>query len=133
VAAARRLLAALGGEGEQSETAGVDSARALERGQLWLSLSQRRVAVLDRSFSAEAPFMMLLALYATEKREPSVTVTNLTQLAGTTPSTTLRWIEPLMDGGWITRSSVAEDRRKALISLTEKARRGLEELFSWPE
>lgn len=105
---------------------------ALERARLSHSLRQRRIEILGKSFLAEPPFDILLALYAYEDREPNVTATRVTQLAWLTPTTALRWLDHLVSEGWVTRTAVAADRRKAQLKLTDKARKALDELFSWP-
>ena len=47
--------------------------------------------------------------------------------------TAARWLDRLADDRWIERTDNMEDQRKTLMSLTAKARKALDDLFSWPE
>lgn len=96
-----------------------------------LAIRERRIHKLGHGFSAEPPFVMLLALYVAEQHEPIVSVTRLTQLSFIQPTTVLRWLEPLTANGWIERRSDPDQRRKAMLSLSEKARTALDDLFTW--
>lgn len=140
IVAAQRILTALqdnpeGGSATCAASEARPAARSklLERGRISLSLRQWRIAKLGPMFSAEPPFVLLVALYATEATDPLPTITKLTRLAWLTQSTALRWIEPLAREGWISRTVVAPDKRKAQIRLTSKARKTLDEIFGWPD
>jgi len=74
-AAAQRLLSAIAQTGEE-DVASTASARreALEEARLALSVRQRRLRMFDGGLSADAPFTLMLALYANEEYEPQVTL-----------------------------------------------------------
>ena len=142
VAAARRILSLLGQEsgtlpareiGKPEKPASISRSRQsiIERAQLSLSLRQRRIEVLGPRFSSDAPFAMLVALFVLEDREPGLGVTRLGIFARLGISTTLRWLDYLLKYGWVTRTGVSGDKRKARITLTDKGRMALERLFSW--
>jgi hypothetical protein len=136
VAAAQHLLALLGGAEGSSTSKNMREAnrqRSIDRARVSLAVRKDRTRIFGESLSADPPFQILLALFVSERTEPIVTVTRLTGLASLTASTALRWLEPLARDGWITRADVTDDRRKAKISLTSKARKSLDELFGWPE
>jgi DNA-binding MarR family transcriptional regulator len=46
-------------------------------------------------------------------------------------TTTRPWVGFLIENGLIMRAKPGKDRRKAVLSLTAKARSMLDELFSW--
>lgn len=131
VGAAARLLALL----TRANGANVSAGQPLvaptleERAQHALALRQRRIAVLGDMFSSEARFAMLLALYATRTNDTPYTVTDLHEATHLPPSTALRWLGPLVDNGWVTRTR-GRDARTAEIWLTRKAGKALDELFS---
>jgi DNA-binding MarR family transcriptional regulator len=93
----------------------------------------RRIEILGETFSTEAPFAILLALYTTEHRDAPVIITRVNEVACLAQTTTLRWLSVLASEGWITRSKIAGDRRRVFLSLTDQARIALDQLFSWPE
>ena len=99
----------------------------LQRAREMFALRERRLQAF--SFSAEAPFILLLALYANEEWEPSVTLTRLNQLARLPPATGFRWLEVLVEQGWVQRNDDASDGRKILVSLSAVARAKLDELL----
>jgi DNA-binding MarR family transcriptional regulator len=140
LSAAARLLAAVGNSSAEADNRAEDKGtsaktyrrQALKRASLSLYLRQRRTQCLGRMFVNEPPFQMLLSLYVNEDREPDMTITRLADLAWLSHSTTLRWVDELITGGWISRADVAEDGRKSRLRLTEKACRALDDLFAWP-
>lgn len=125
VEAARRLLGLLAGCAHSER----DRQERLQQAQAELDFRYRRAEVMGR-FAAEAPFALLLALYTTEHREGSMTVTRLTEVALLKHSTTLRWLDELVPEGWVERGSDREDARKVLLCLTSKARDVLDKLFA---
>jgi DNA-binding MarR family transcriptional regulator len=134
LSAARRVLAALGADtrhspGPNAEVAALDRQALLEQARLSLDARFRRTEILGTLFFAEPPFALLLALYVWEDRETVFTITRLGKLAGVHGSTALRWLDELVGDGWVARANVPDDRRKARVSLTDKGRQGLDELF----
>jgi len=95
-----------------------------------LVLRERRMEAL--SFSAEVPFILMVALYVHEEQEPAITQTRLCQLAWVGNSTTLRWLETLVSEGLIDRTADPADGRKVLLSLSPKGRSSLDGLFAEP-
>jgi len=136
VAAAERILNALAAQQEQARPGGRDSAdegrldatQAVQEARQAYDLRERRIAQFG--FSAEPPFQLLLALYVHEEWEPAVTIGRLTQLAGLSPTTALRWLDVLIREGWLSRTS-PKIRRNALITLSRKARDEFCSLYSW--
>lgn len=130
VGAAVRLLALLArGEGFDVPAGQPLVAPTLEeRARHALALRQRRIALLGDMFSTEAPFAMLLALYAGRTRAAPHTVTELNEATRLPPSTALRWLGPLVSGGWVTRTR-GSDARRSELRLTKKAGKALDELF----
>ena len=104
-----------------------DAVKHMTGGVTEAEVRERRLHLFD--FSAEAPFLLLLALYANEEWEPVITLTRLTQLAWLSLSTSIRWLDQLVEQGLIERGDDAGDGRKTLLSLTSKARTRLDELF----
>jgi DNA-binding MarR family transcriptional regulator len=99
------------------------------------ALRQRRLKVFGESFTAEAPFAMLLTLYVHGDREPDMSVRSLTKLAWLPYTTVVRWVQDLERDGWIERNHDITDRRKVKggIKLSDRARTALEQAFSWAE
>lgn len=143
MSAARRILSILSfsaGPADRSDapaaSAGLrssDDQPALERAQVALALRKRRIEVLGRRYSSEAPFAMLLALYVTEAREPALNVTRVGTFAGLRISATLRWLDALLKGELVERFESADDRRMAYIKLSAKGREALQHIFSWTD
>lgn len=125
--AARRLLALLS---DSNGPRTGDRAQALARAKAALLLRHRRSEILGPRLSSEAPYSILLALYATDGAETGVTVTRLTQIATLRFSTALRWLEPLVAKGWIIREDDKDDGRRARVFLSDKSRDALDRLFS---
>jgi predicted transcriptional regulator len=143
VVAAQRLLSVLSAGNELPDSgtrarSGSDDRTnhrgALEQAQIALGLRQRRVRIFGGgSLSSEPPFALLLALYVHQQHEPVVTQTRLTQLAWLSQSTAIRWLEHLVDQGWIVKDDDVGDRRKSLLSLSAKGREALDDLFGWAD
>jgi len=132
IEAARRVLSLL----DDREAAPEGTARPhrrliLDRARACLSQRQRRLDILGEHFSADPPFTLLLTLYVSEEREPAMGQTRLNRLSALTPSTALRWLDELRLDGWIDRRK--RSYRNVAISLTQKARSAMDELFGWPD
>ena len=129
VAAATRLLGLLTRADLQDRGRGVPDATELEDfARSALALRHRRIKLMGDMFATEAPFAMLLSLYAGRASGVPQTAAELTASAGLTPSTLLRWLAPLVAQGWLVRTR-GSDARKAQISLTPQAEKALDELF----
>jgi len=68
---------------------------------------------------------MLLDLFAAELEDRGVSVSSLCIAAAVAPTTALRWIGKMVEAGLFERRPDPFDRRRAFITLTEKARRGM--------
>lgn len=108
-----------------------DYEQPLERAQVALALRKRRIEVLGQRYSSEPPFAMLVALYVTEAREPALMITRLGTFAGLGISSTLRWLNALLEDDLVERSESPDDRRIVYIKLSAKGRDALEQIFSW--
>jgi hypothetical protein len=137
VAAARKVLQALAGGGEpvdgrsdHQSLAGraPDRTELVRRAREACAFRERRLRVF--SFSAEPPFVLLLALYANEEWEPTMTLTRLIGVAWLTMSTTLRWLDVLVSEDWVQRRNDPDDARKTLLSLSDAGRALLDTFFS---
>lgn len=95
------------------------------------ALISRRVRsqFFDDSIFSEPGWDMLLALYITEESEARNSISRLTEFAGATSSTALRWICHLERLGLVRRVPHPTDLRTAFIELTAEARRGLNGYF----
>lgn len=134
-AAARRLLAMMSEEGGRSTRRDQKATRSkqLERARLQLYLCQRRVEVLGEVFASEPAFLIALALYCVEDRDPALSITKLVALTEVTPTTVLRWVEILLTEGWLERRSTSPNKKRTRIALTNSARVKMDDLFSWPD
>lgn len=86
---------------------------------------KRRSQVFNPGMFGEPGWDLLLNLYVMDRDGPRLTLGKLTQLAGLSQSTALRWLEYLKDQGMITRDQHPTDARTAFVALTEKAREAL--------
>lgn len=137
IAAARKILELIAGRGGRvdseisAETTISDSrdrAELVYKAREICSFRERRLHAF--SFTATPPFVLLLTLYANEEWEPAMMLTRLNQLSWITMSTALRWLDLLVDEGWVERREDSEDARKTLLSLTPKARAKLDDLLT---
>jgi DNA-binding MarR family transcriptional regulator len=64
---------------------------------------------------------MLLDLTAARVEHTRVSVTSLCIASGVPPTTALRWIGQMTDAGLLQRVEDETDRRRAFITLTDKA------------
>lgn len=130
VEAARRLLALFALEKSDEDRSPPGRQERSQQAQAELDLRYRRFEVLGERFAGEAPFTILLALYATEERESKVNFTRLAELSLLSHATTLRWVDILVQEGWIERRSHPDDKRQALVGLSARARSAIDELFA---
>lgn len=128
IEAARTTLRVLAGPPEESRPEPADDWETkIEKARRMLAFRQRRMEILD--LRAEAPFAILLALYANEPWEPAITLTRLTLLSSVGMSSTLRWLEGLLAEKLVERGDDPDDLRKTILRLTSKGRGKMDELF----
>jgi hypothetical protein len=134
IQAARKVLETLAnaeipaaGHGRRSGDPAQFQAEAVRQAREAAALRERRMEVFN--FSAEPPFVILLALYANEEWEPVVNLTRLTQLVSISYSTSCRWLDVLVDEGLINRDDDADDGRKTLLALSPLGREKLNAVF----
>jgi predicted transcriptional regulator len=81
---------------------------------------QLRNRFFDMGMFADPAWEMLLDLTAARSERKRVSVTSLCIASGVPPTTALRWISVMLSAGLFERVDDEQDRRRALISLTDK-------------
>ena len=87
---------------------------------------RERARFFAPSMFGEAPWDMLLALYAGDRSEGRVTTTRLATLSGAPMTTALRWMDYLIHAGLVVKRDSSTDRRVSFIELTEQGRAAME-------
>ena len=82
---------------------------------------QLRARFFDGDLFADPAWDMLLDLTAARAEHARVSVTSLCIASGVPPTTALRWIGQMTDAGLLERVEDETDRRRAFITLTDKA------------
>ncbi|BEV01068.1 winged helix DNA-binding protein [Novosphingobium olei] len=82
---------------------------------------QARARFLPPDLFADPAWDMLLDLTAAREEHTRVSVTSLCIASGVPPTTALRWIGQMTEAGLLQRLEDETDRRRAFITLTEKA------------
>jgi len=82
---------------------------------------QTRARFFDGDLFADPAWDMLLDLTAARAEHTRVSVTSLCIASGVPPTTALRWIGQMTEGGLLCRVEDETDRRRAFITLTDKA------------
>lgn len=82
---------------------------------------QMRARFFDGDLFADPAWDMLLDLTAARAEHARVSVTSLCIASGVPPTTALRWIGQMIDTGLFCRVEDETDRRRAFITLTDKA------------
>ncbi|QDK31535.1 MarR family transcriptional regulator [Sphingomonas sp. IC081] len=90
---------------------------------------QLRARFIEGDLFADPAWDMLLDLAAAQGEGKQVSVTSLCIAAAVPPTTALRWIGQMVDGGLFRRVLDDNDRRRAFIELTDKAVEGLGRYF----
>lgn len=91
---------------------------------------QLRVRFFDGDLFADPAWDMLLDLAAARAEHTRVSVTSLCIASGVPPTTALRWIGQMTDGGLLDRVEDETDRRRAFITLTDKAADAISRYFA---
>jgi len=86
---------------------------------------QLRSRFFDGELFADPAWDILLDLTAARAEHARVSVTSLCIASGVPPTTALRWIGQMTEAGLLARSDDERDRRRAFITLTERAANGM--------
>ena len=90
---------------------------------------QLRARFFDGELFADPAWDMLLDLTAARAEHNRVSVTSLCIASGVPPTTALRWIGQMSDTGLLCRVEDESDRRRAFITLTDKAADAMARFF----
>ncbi|WP_225204465.1 winged helix DNA-binding protein [Novosphingobium huizhouense] len=91
---------------------------------------QARARFLPADLFADPAWDMLLDLTAAREEHTRVSVTSLCIASGVPPTTALRWIGQMTEAGLLQRLEDETDRRRAFITLTEKAADAIARYFA---
>ncbi|WP_414690794.1 winged helix DNA-binding protein [Novosphingobium sp. UBA6272] len=91
---------------------------------------QLRARFFDGDLFADPAWDMLLDLTAARAEHTRVSVTSLCIASGVPPTTALRWIGQMIDGGLLERVEDEADRRRAFITLTDRAADAMARYFA---
>jgi len=91
---------------------------------------QLRARFFDGDLFADPAWDMLLDLTAARAEHTRVSVTSLCIASGVPPTTALRWIGQMTEAGLLARVEDETDRRRAFITLTDKAAEGMARYFA---
>jgi hypothetical protein len=91
---------------------------------------QARARFFDAELFGDPAWDMLLDLTAARAEHVRVSVTSLCIASGVPPTTALRWIGQMTDAGLLQRVDDETDRRRAFITLTDKAADAMARYFA---
>ncbi len=91
---------------------------------------QMRARFFDGDLFSDPAWDMLLDLTAAQAEHARVSVTSLCIASGVPPTTALRWIGQMVDTGLFQRNEDESDRRRAFITLTDKATAAMAGFFA---
>ena len=91
---------------------------------------QLRARFFEGDLFADPAWDMLLDLTAARAEHLRVSVTSLCIASGVPPTTALRWIGQMTDAGLLQRAEDEADRRRAFVTLTDKAADAMARLFA---
>jgi hypothetical protein len=91
---------------------------------------QLRARFFDGELFADPAWDMLLDLAASRAEHKRVSVTSLCIASGVPPTTALRWIALMTEGGLLERVEDETDRRRAFITLTDRASDAMARYFA---
>jgi hypothetical protein len=91
---------------------------------------QLRAKFFDGELFADPAWDMLLDLTAARAEHARVSVTSLCIASGVPPTTALRWIGQMTQGGLLERVEDEADRRRAFITLSALAAEGMARYFA---
>jgi hypothetical protein len=117
--------------GQREDESGLASARLKERARAMYVARRARMRFFARGINGEPAWDMLLALYGSDVGPAGHTTTEVTEMSAAPPTTALRWLDYLVDQGLVTKEISACDRRVVCVRLSAKARKAMEDYFSW--
>lgn len=91
---------------------------------------QLRARFFDSELFADPAWDILLDLTAARAEHGRVSVTSLCIASGVPPTTALRWIGQMSDAGLLERVEDETDRRRAFITLSDRAADGMARYFA---
>lgn len=91
---------------------------------------QQRARFFDGDLFGDPAWDMLLDLTAARVEHTRVSVTSLCIASGVPPTTALRWIGQMTEAGLFQRNEDDSDRRRAFITLTDKAADAMARYFA---
>lgn len=91
---------------------------------------QARARLFDAELFSDPAWDMLLDLTAADAECTRVSVTSLCIASGVPATTALRWIAQMVEAGLFERLSDTTDKRRAFISLSDKARDAMARYFA---
>jgi hypothetical protein len=91
---------------------------------------QLRAKFFDAELFADPAWDILLDLTAARAEQARVSVTSLCIASGVPPTTALRWIGQMTQGGLLERVDDEADRRRAFITLSDRAADGMARYFT---
>lgn len=91
---------------------------------------RRRTRTFNKCMFGEPAWDMLLALYVSRSSGPRYSVSQLSTLSGSPPTTALRWLDYLAKEQLIVRAPNPTDRRSDFVEMTDKGRTALEQYLS---
>lgn len=91
---------------------------------------QARARFFEGDLFADPAWDMLLDLTAARAEHTRVSVTSLCIASGVPPTTALRWIGQMTEAGLLERVEDQTDRRRAFVTLTEKASDAMARYFA---
>lgn len=91
---------------------------------------QLRARFFEGDLFADPAWDMLLDLTAARAEHKRVSVTSLCIASGVPPTTALRWISQMTDVGLFSRAEDETDRRRAFITLSDKAVEAMAHYFA---
>lgn len=91
---------------------------------------QLRARFFDGDLFADPAWDILLDLTAAQAEHARVSVTSLCIASGVPPTTALRWISQMVEAGLLKRIEDEVDRRRAFITLTDKAADAMARYFA---
>lgn len=95
-----------------------------------IKLRQKRLRHFDASLFADPAWDMLLDLSAAREEHTRVSVTSLCIASGVPPTTALRWIGQMIDSGLLIRTEDSLDKRRAFMTLTDRAADAIARYFA---